>query len=277
MSRPLILVTNDDGIRSKGLWAAAEALLPLGDVEVVAPDRQWSGAGRSMPHDVTGRIQPAPRSIRGQRVVGYALDASPALAVVHAITELLPKMPDLVVSGVNFGTNMSIEVTISGTVGAAMEAAATGIPALAVSLEMAPGLSLVGDDSADYGAAMHYTRFFAQRLLEGSLTPGVTLLNLNIPREATPETPWRLTRLARRRYFVPVAPERRNGRGRPGYVVMRDPQHTEPDSDVHTVIVDRMVSLTPLSLDLTAHLEASSLPWAIPARESALTLEVAAS
>ena len=88
MEVPLILVTNDDGIDSVGLWAVAEALLPLGEVLVVAPDRQWSGGGRSMPRDVTGRIRPASREINGQRVEGFAVDASPALAVDHGVIEL---------------------------------------------------------------------------------------------------------------------------------------------------------------------------------------------
>jgi 5'-nucleotidase len=126
MERPLILVTNDDGITSKGLWAAVEAVLPLGEVLVVAPDCQWSGAGRSMPHYVTGRLMDATREVHGRRVTAYGIDASPALAVEHGVLELAPRAPSLVVSGINFGANLGSDVTISGTVGAALEAGHLG-------------------------------------------------------------------------------------------------------------------------------------------------------
>ena len=137
-TRPLILVTNDDGIESRGLWAAVEAVLPLGEVFVVAADRQWSGGGRSMPPYVTGALQRVARSVHGVQVTAYAVDASPALTVVHGVLELAPRPPALVVSGINYGTNLGTEVTISGTVGAALEGGAFGIPSLAVSLDMDP-------------------------------------------------------------------------------------------------------------------------------------------
>jgi 5'-nucleotidase len=88
MEQPLILVTNDDGIDSRGLWAAVTALQPLGEILVVAPDRQWSGGGRSMPRGVTGRLVDAARQVNGHTVAAYSVDASPALAVVHGVVEL---------------------------------------------------------------------------------------------------------------------------------------------------------------------------------------------
>ncbi|MBN1936530.1 MAG: 5'/3'-nucleotidase SurE [Anaerolineae bacterium] len=252
MDIPLILVTNDDGIESTGLWAIVEALLPIAQVLVVAPDRQWSGGGRSMPPTVTGAIRPYLREIDGQHVLGYAVDASPALAVQHAVLELAPRMPSLVVSGVNNGYNLSTEVTISGTVGAALEGAAFGIPALAVSLEMDPRYHLLGDAQADYSSAMAYVQRFAMHLLAYPLPYDADVLNINLPASATPDTPWRLTRLARCRYFEPQAPDRARGFGRPGYARLTDPMRTRTDSDIWAVMVDRVVSVTPVSLDLTA-------------------------
>lgn len=204
MERPLILVTNDDGIDSAGLWAAVAAVLPLGEVLVVAPDRQWSGGGRSMPRDVTGRLQPACREVDDQLVSAYGVDASPALAVDHGVVELASRRPALVVSGINFGANLGIEVTISGTVGAALEASAFGIPAMAVSLEMDAAHHLTGDAGADYAACKACIRHFAAHLLTRRLPSDVDILNVNIPAAATVETPWRLTRLSRRRYFLPI-------------------------------------------------------------------------
>lgn len=252
MKESLILVTNDDGIDSKGLWAAVETLLPLGKVVVVAPDRQWSGGGRSMPPHVSGRVRSAAREIDGVRVMAYAVDASPALAVDHGVLELTHRRPDLVVSGINYGYNLGTEVTISGTVGAALEAGAFGIPALAVSLEMDAAYHLVGDETATYVAVQAFTRRFAQKLLSRSLPADVDALSLNVPSSATPHTPWRLTRLSRHRYYVPQPPDRPNGQGRPGYALIDDPHQTEIDSDIRAVVVDGVVSVTPLSLDLTS-------------------------
>lgn len=252
MVRPLILVTNDDGIDSAGLWAVAQAVLPLGEVLVVAPDRQWSGGGRSMPRDVTGGIRSASREIAGEQVTGYAVDASPALAVDHGVLELAPRRPDLVISGINFGANLGIEVTISGTVGAALEASAFGIPALAVSLEMSADHHFTGDAGADYAASRAFVRHFATVLLAEKLPPDVDVLNVNIPAATTVTTPWRMTRLSRHRYFLPVPPDRDNGQGRPGYRLIENVGRAEPGSDIHTLLVDRMVSVTPLSLDLTS-------------------------
>jgi 5'-nucleotidase len=257
IEHPLILITNDDGIDSPGLWAAAEAVLPLGEVLVVAPDRQWSGGGRSMPPNVTGRVQPASREINGERVAAYAVDATPALAVIHGVVEFAPRRPSLVVSGINSGANLGTEVTISGTVGAALEGGAFGIPSLAVSLEMDPIYHLTNNNEADYSAAMAFTRQFARHLLAHALPRSgmphdVDALNINVPSDARPDTLWRFTRLSRRRYFIPTMPDRANGKGRPGYKLIENHDQAEHDSDVWAMKVDRIVSVTPLSLDLTS-------------------------
>lgn len=253
MEQPLILVTNDDGVTSRALWATVRALLDLGEILVVAPDRQWSGAGRSMPQGVTGRLADATRTIDGVEVSAYAVDASPAQAVVHGILELAPRPPDLVVSGINFGANLGVEVTVSGTVGAALEASAFGIPALAVSQEMASIFHLSGDNSMDYTVAANYARRFADLLLGVPQPYDVDVLNVNVPASATAETPWRFTRLSRLRYFTPLAPDRHNGGGRTRYRIISDPTQAELDSDLWALLVDNVVSVTPLSLNMTSH------------------------
>ena len=260
MEKPLILITNDDGIESKGLWAVVEALLPLGELLVVAPDRQWSGAGRSMPHHVTGRLTPADRKVQGQWVRAYAVDATPALAVLHGLLELAERKPGLLVSGINYGENLSVEVTISGTVGAALEAAAEAIPALAISLAMPISQHLTGGEMVDYSAAQAFAGRFSRLLLERRMPFDVDVLNVNLPSDATPETPWRLARLLRRRYFEPTAPERDNGgSARPGYRLMSAPVATEPDSDVHLLVAQGFVTVTPLSLDMTSRVDFGEL------------------
>ncbi len=212
-----------------------------------------------MPRHVTGRIKPAFAEIDGEGVAAYAVDASPALAVDHAVMELAPHPPAIVVSGVNYGANLGIEVTISGTVGAALEASAFGIPAMAVSLEMGPHYHLTGDDAADYAVSRAIIRQFAAYLLAHRLPGDVDILNINVPAVVGSQTAWRLTHLSRRRYFLPVPPDRANGEGRPSYRLINEPTQAEPNSDIRAVMVDRMISVTPLSLDLTSRIDLSTV------------------
>jgi 5'-nucleotidase len=252
-SPPLILITNDDGIQSPGLRAAAEAALPLGEILVVASNRQWSGAGRSMPK-AEGRITPFPMDIDGQQIAAYQTDASPALVVLYALLELAPRPPSLLISGINYGENLGSDVTISGTVGAALQGAVCGIPALAASLQTPKETHVKPCAGIDFGAAIHFTRLFARRMLETSLPPDADVLKLDVPDDATPETPWRLTRASRRPYFVTVPPERTN-LASPltlDYEMTPHAEHAEPGSDIYALAVDRVVSVTPLSIDLTA-------------------------
>ncbi len=255
--RPLILLTNDDGIAARGLLEAAQALLPLGELWIVAPERQWSGASRSMLRSVSGRITPYPLSLNGTPIPAFGVDATPTLAVIHATCEILPRRPDLVVSGINSGENVSTEITVSATVGAALEAAAQGIPALAVSLEMdkAYHYHAEGNLITDYQGARAYTYRCARWMLTQALPFDVDVLNVNIPAEATPATPWRLTRLSRVRYFTPTAPDRSQGQGNPGYTVLDAFDQVEPDSDIAALRRHRHVSITPISLDMTARVD----------------------
>ena len=251
---PLILITNDDGISSPGLRAAVEAALPLGEVLVAGPAQQWSGAGRSMPQGPKGDILPYPLEVDGQPVTAYQVDASPALVVLHAVHELVPRRPDLLISGINFGENLGTDVTISGTVGAALQGAAIGIPSLAASLQTPKETHVNPSESIDFSAAMHFVRLFARRMLATPLPFDTDLLKLDVPSDATPQTPWRLTRVSRHPYFISAPPQRRDFSepGRIDYDPLADPESTEPDSDIHALAVDRVVSIAPMSVDLTS-------------------------
>ena len=114
--KPQILLTNDDGILSPGLWAAAAALEKLGYVHVVAPREQSSGMGRSMPATSDGIIKPQQVNVNGREWTVYAVGGTPAQAVLHGVFEIVPRKPDLVVSGINYGENLGLGVTVSGTV-----------------------------------------------------------------------------------------------------------------------------------------------------------------
>lgn len=253
---PLILVTNDDGIASPGLRAAAAAVGDLGQVLVAAPHRQQSGMGRSMPKVFEGRITPYPIVLNSQhrQVTGYAVEAAPAEVVQHAMLEIVPRRPALAVVGINYGENVGAGLVISGTIGAALEAASFGIPALAVSLQTAPEYYLSQSEGIDFGAAAHFLRLFARHVLAQGLPAGVDVLKIDVPRDATPDTPWRWTRASRQRYFTPIKPARRNlaDPGKIGFTIQIDLDRLEPDSDIYALAVDKVVSVTPLAEDMTA-------------------------
>jgi 5'-nucleotidase len=254
----LIVITNDDGITSPGLRAAVRAALPLGEILVAAPDRQWSGTGRSMPAS-TGRILPYPLEVDGQPVTAYQVDASPALVVIYTLFELAPRRPALLISGINYGENMGSDVTISGTVGAALQSAASGIPALAASLQTPKETHVNPSDSVDFTAAIHFVRLFARWMLRGALRAAplpfdADILKIDVPDDATPETPWRLARASRHAYFVTIPP-RRSDLAEPltlDYERLPHPEQCEADSDIYALLVDGVVSVVPLSVDLTS-------------------------
>lgn len=261
MKKPQILLTNDDGIRSPGLWAAAGALSEIGYVQVVAPREQFSGAGRSLPVTSDGIVTTQSVTVNGKTWTVYSVGGTPAQAVLHAVLEVLPGVPDLVVSGINYGENVGSGITISGTVGAALEAASLDIPALAVSLETEPQHHLSYSTEVDFSAAAYFAVLFAQRLLDNRLPEDVHVLKVDIPCDATNETPWEITRLARQRYFDPLPPQRASWDepAKLGYRRSTDLHQSAPDSDVYAMGIKRVVSVTPLSLDLTSRVNLKEL------------------
>ncbi len=252
----LILLTNDDGIDSPGLRAAAEVLSTLAQVIVVAPVEQWSGAGRSMPATTGGVIYVQQQQINGNHWEVYAVEGTPAQAVQHGVLELAPRLPDLVVAGINYGENVGTGVTISGTIGAALEAASFGLPALAISLETPIAYHHSHSEEIQFAAAAYFTRLFAQLLLSLPRPPDVDVLKVEIPADATPATPWQLAYQSRQRYFAPVKPRRKTFAERARVEYSREiAAQREPGSDVEVLIHDKMIAVTPLSLDLTSRID----------------------
>jgi len=249
-----ILLANDDGILSPGLLAAAAALSQIGFVHVVAPREQYSGGGRSLPSTSDGVITEKQVVVNGNEWTVYSVGGSPAQAVLHGVLEITPKRPDLVVSGINYGENVGSGITVSGTVGAAMEAASLGIPALAVSLETSEQHHLSYSTEVDFSVAAFFTAYFARLLLERSMPPDVHVLKVDVPQNATRQTPWKMTRMSMHRYFEPIKPERSTWEQpeKVGYRRADDLYLDPPDTDAYTVRVARVVSVTPISLDLTS-------------------------
>lgn len=233
-----ILLSNDDGVRAPGLRALAEALGELGRVTVVAPDRNRSGASNSLTLEQPIRAQ--------TEADGYiCVEGTPTDCVHLAITGLLESEPDMVVSGINAGSNLGDDVLYSGTVAAAMEGRFLGLPAMAV--------SLAGTELVHYDTAARVAARLVRRLTEHPL-PADTLLNVNVPDipfEAL--SGYRVARLGHRHKAEPVI-RSADPRGRPIYWVgpPGDEEDAGPGTDFDAVR-QGYVSLTPIQVDLTRH------------------------
>ena len=255
----LIVLTNDDGVDSPGIAAAASVLSDLGQVIVAAPSCQQSGAGRSMKSvfgNVDNNIQEVNKNIDGVSWSFYAIDGSPAQAVQKGLLVVSDRLPDLVVSGINFGENLGADLTISGTVGAAWEAASFGVTAIAVSLETDLSNHTAHSSDIDFTAAMYFTKFFAEKLLYMDSINDVDLLNINIPSDANVDTNWSITRQSRQQYFVATNLDN------PKLVQYKKSdncQNSEPESDIYSIVNNRIVSVTPISIDATSRISLNDL------------------
>jgi 5'-nucleotidase len=260
-TKPQILLTNDDGILSPGLWAAAASLSRLGFVTVTAPRDQASGMGRSLPNTSDGIIEEKKVQVNDQEWTVYSIGGSPAQTILYGTLEVMKRNPDLVVSGINYGENIGSGVTVSGTVGAALEAASLGIPAMAVSLEAAPEYHLSYSEDMSFLVAAEFTYRFARMLLEKEFPEDVQVLKMDIPTDATVDTPWQLTRVSRQRYYEPTAPERSSWSeaGLVGYREASRLEYEPEDTDVYVLRKKRWISVSPLSLDLTSRVDFAEL------------------
>lgn len=248
MAKPLIVLTNDDGVESPGLDAAVRALRGLGELMIVAPRKQQSSKGRSFSWK-RGAVERTTRRVSNTRVETVAVDASPAVCVRYALMLEAPRRPALLVSGINYGENLGSGLTISGTVGAALEAAADGVPALAVSLETDKAYHLSHSTDIDFAVAALWTRKLAAQILSNEIARLAPVVNVNVPRDATRATRARVTRASHQAYFRSTVSDGQLV----GYDVVVNREALERDSDIHAVLVDRVVSVTPLTYDLTAH------------------------
>jgi len=236
VAAPRIVVTNDDGYTSEGIRVLAEALEPLGEVWVVAPNREQSAVSHALTLD---------RPLRLERLAerAFAVDGTPTDCVAVALSHLLKgRPPAAVVSGINFGGNMGADVHYSGTVSAAFEGVILGVPALAISQEVGEGFS--------FHFAARFARELTAWVIDHGLPPS-TLLNVNVPCRSPRGI--RLTRLGVRCYTEGVV-EQTDPRGRQIFWIGggRPVWEEIPGTDFHEVACG-FVSVTPLGLDLTDH------------------------
>jgi 5'-nucleotidase len=245
MAQPLLLVTNDDGVHAPGIRALRLALEPLGEVWVVAPDREVSACSQSLTLKNPLRAEAVEPRI-------YCVDGTPADCVNVAIVKLLPRRPALVLSGINRGANLGDDIFYSGTVGGAREGTFFGLPSIA--------MSLATKTETDFTHAGAFAFRLARIVLERGL-PGRTLLNVNVP----PGTPRgaAITIQGQREHEGTIL-EGLDPRRRTYYWIEegRDRWYNEETSDI-SAVQQGLVSVTPLHTDTTHHQAVSALRgWA---------------
>ena len=234
----LVLISNDDGVGSRGIRTLAKAMTPLGHVVVVAPDRERSAVGHSLTLHKPLRVIEVDENV-------YSVNGTPTDCITLAVNSILSQKPDLVISGINRGGNLGDNVTYSGTVSAAMEGALLGIPSIAV--------SVVGNGRLRYDAAAAAALEIAGRVAKRGL-PRDTFLNVNVPNLPQDEIQGlRVTCMGRRIFKDPVI-KKEDPRGRSYYWVAGEEVVVESEgySD-YDAVKDGCVSVTPLHLDLTHH------------------------
>ena len=246
----LILLTNDDGISAPGLLAIYRELTQLGDVHVVAPETVQSATGHGVTLSaplLTSQVQ-IDIDAHGQPIVGTAIGGRPADCVKLAVNQILPRKPDLVVSGINSGANVGINVIYSGTVAAAIEAAFLGLPAIAVSLLLRSTVP------TDYARAARDTIPVIKDLLAKGLSPG-DVASINLP-ALLPDQAAAPVKYCRQctQPWVDTYDKRLDPRGKPYYwnSSVFKLGNTEADTDV-AFLRDGYTTVTPLQFDLTQH------------------------
>ena len=230
-------MTNDDGIDAPGLRALAQKLREVGSVTVVAPAREMSAVSHALTIHEPLRFEHV-----GER--SFKVEGTPADCVNLAVVKLLPKPPDVVVSGINRGANVGDDIAYSGTVAGAREAAMLGVPSMAVSLASKDG-------DADYSHAAAFAAQILPVLAGKKEWSRRTFLNVNVP----PGRPkgFRVTVQAARNHITSVG-ERRDPKGKPYYWIEEGQDEWQPhDRSDYQAVRDGYVSVTPLHPDLTAH------------------------
>lgn len=241
--RPLILVTNDDGVTAPGIKALIAAMQSLGDVVVVAPDSPQSGMGHAITINSTLYVEKV--NINGKQDI-YSCSGTPADCVKIAINEILGRKPDLCVSGINHGSNSSINVIYSGTMSAAIEAGIEGIPAIGFSL-------LDYSWNANFKAAAAFAATIASSVLKNGLPPGI-ILNVNIPNASKKDIKGiKICRQARANWKEEFD-KRVNPQGREYYWLTGKFVNLDKGEDTDEwALSNNYVSIVPVQFDLTAH------------------------
>ncbi len=259
--KPLVFLTNDDGVDSPGLHALAAAIQPFADLRIIAPSNQMTATGRGLYGDRDSKLEPVDLTINDQTITAYHAPCSPAHVVMQGIKILgAQRLPDLLISGINYGENMGRDISMSGTVGAAIQAVCMGVPSMAVSLQTAIDYHFKYGD-VDWDVAAFFAEKFAQLILDRKLPADVDILKVDVPQNAENTTEWRVTQLERQSYFQAniESPTLDSCLNDTDVTVSIDLDSLDTTSDVYALHVDKVVSVTPISLDFTSRVDLSLL------------------
>ena len=251
-NRKLVMVTNDDSVQSNGIIELARAAARHADVIIVAPEQPQSATALSLTFHKPLRVT----RVRKERFECYAVSGTPGDCVMIGVNKVLPRRPDLVVSGINIGDNNTFQDTLaSGTVAAALESAITGIPAIAFSMEVSgETLFALEYDQPDFTSAAAISGEIIRDVLENGMPEGAEILNVNFPVNVEPATPIVLTEVGRRKYTDRVI-VRRDPRGRAYYWLFGERLSRFPaKTDAEAVLVERKVSISPMVLAMSGPL-----------------------
>jgi 5'-nucleotidase len=242
--RPLIMVTNDDSIYSKGIKSLIEAVAPLGDVIVVAPDSPQSGMGHAVTIHGILRINEE-KIFPG--IKAFTTSGTPVDCVKLAIAKILPRKPDLLVSGINHGSNSSINVIYSGTMSAAVEGAVEGIPSVGFSL-------LDHDHDADFRASQNVVKIICENILREKGLPEGICLNVNIPKGSPEEIKGIKVCRQAKAYWEDNFDARKDPFGKPYYWMLGEFKNFDKGEDTDEFALHHnFVSVVPVQYDLTAY------------------------
>ncbi len=246
-----VLISNDDGITASGILAAKKAVDELGYTYVVAPETQQSGIGHAITLNEPLRVND---HILRDGSLGYGVTGTPTDAVTIALFEILDEKPDLMISGINTGFNLGqAELTTSGTLGAAIEAASFNIPTIAISQEVTrDDIKFdTGEVEIDFDFAGKMLKKLAKIILKKGLPEGIDLLNVNVPANPIDEE-FEVAKLGKRMY-VPIIEKRLDPREKPYYWIGGEPyDFDEPGSDGYELCKFQKTTVTPLKIDLTS-------------------------
>jgi 5'-nucleotidase len=248
-NRKLVMVTNDDSVQSNGIIELARAASKHAETIIVAPEQPQSATALSLTFHKPLRVS----KVRRERFECYAVSGSPGDCVMVGVNKVLPRRPDLVVSGINIGDNDTFQdILASGTVAAALESAITGIPAIAFSMQV-PGESMftLEYDQPSFTNAGIIAGEIIRDVLENGMPEGAEILNVNFPQKVLPSTPIKLTDVGRRKYTDKVI-VRRDPRGRAYYWLFGEKLSEFPErTDAEAVLVRKHVSITPIVLRMS--------------------------
>lgn len=248
-NRKQVMVTNDDSVQSDGIVALARAVARKADVRIVAPEQPQSATALSLTFHKPLRVT----KVRRAEFDAYAVSGSPGDCVMIGVNKLLPRRPDLVISGINIGDNNTLQdILASGTVAAALESAITGIPAIAFSMEVGEDAMFALEyNQPDFSKAAEVAAEIVGDVLDHGMPPGTAILNVNFPMNVDAKTEIALTEIGRRKYTDKVL-VRKDPKGRAYYWLFGERlSHFPPKSDAEAVLIQKKVSISPMLLNVS--------------------------